>query len=211
MLASAAPVECPCVGHYFLSTICYADHSGGNRLDWRLGSERICFRKFTGFLGWVPCPRIYGLGGVLLAHVFLNAPLMLRVLTGSLAGIPASQWRLSSQWGLSPLQRFQLIEWPAIRRVIPGLLALVFLVCFTSFSLVLMLGGGPSVTTLEVSIYTALRFDFNLPLAALLSCFQLGICSLVVLIWLPLQVPRGPPYPTFTVPALNSWAIPVCL
>ena len=127
-------------------------------------------------------PPIYGLGGVLLAHVFLNAPLMLRVLTGSLAGIPASQWRLSSQWGLSPLQRFQLIEWPAIRRVIPGLLALVFLVCFTSFSLVLMLGGGPSVTTLEVSIYTALRFDFNLPLAALLSCFQLGICSLVVLI-----------------------------
>ena len=127
-------------------------------------------------------PPIYGLGGVLLAHVFLNAPLMLRVLTGSLGGIPASQWRLSAQWGLSPLKRFRMIEWPAIRRVIPGLLALVFLVCFTSFSLVLMLGGGPSVTTLEVSIYTALRFDFNLPLAALLSCLQLAICSLVVLI-----------------------------
>ena len=127
-------------------------------------------------------PPIYGLQAVLLAHVFFNAPLMLRVLTGALAGVPQAQWRLAAQWGLSGWQRFRLIEWPAMRRVIPGLLALVFLICFTSFSLVLMLGGGPAVTTLEVSIYTALRFDFDMQKAATLAILQILICGTVVII-----------------------------
>ena len=132
--------------------------------------------------GLPPLRPIYGLGAVLLAHVFFNAPLMLRVLSGALAGIPAAQWRLSAQWGLTGWQRFRQVEWPAMRRVIPGLLGLVFLLCFTSFSLVLMLGGGPSVTTLEVSIYTALRFDFDMALAGRLALLQLAICALVVVL-----------------------------
>lgn len=132
------------------------------------------------FAGAERLPPIYGIGAVLLAHVFFNAPLMMRVLTGALAGIPESHWRQSSQWGLGNWQRFWLIEWPALRRVIPGLLALVFLLCFTSFALVLILGGGPAVTTLEVSIYTALRFDFDLAGAARLACLQLVICAVVV-------------------------------
>ena len=134
------------------------------------------------FLGLPPLPPVYGLGAVLLAHVFFNAPLMLRVLSGALAGIPESQWRLAAQWGLTGWKRFLFIEWPAMRRVVPGLLALVFLLCFTSFSLILMLGGGPSVTTLEVSIYTALRFEFNMALAGRLALLQLAVCSGVVVL-----------------------------
>lgn len=132
-------------------------------------------------LGLASLPPIYGLGGVLLAHVFFNAPLMLRVLSGAIASISAAHWRISAQHGLTSWQRFYLIEWPAIRRVVPGMLALVFLLCFTSFSLIMMLGGGPSVTTLEVSIYTALRFDFNLPMAGKLAVLQLCICAIVVM------------------------------
>jgi thiamine transport system permease protein len=133
-------------------------------------------------LGFGGLPPIYGLGAVLLAHVFFNAPLMLRVLNGALASVPTAQWRLSAQWGLSEWDRFRLIEWPALRPVIPGLLALVFLLCFTSFSLILMLGGGPAVTTLEVNIYTALRFDFDMSLAGRLALLQLVICGSVVVI-----------------------------
>ena len=131
-------------------------------------------------IGLEGLPPIYGLGAVLLAHVFFNAPLMLRVFMSALAGVPAAHWRLAAQWGLSSRRRFVVIEWPALKRVLPGVAGLVFLLCFTSFSLVLMLGGGPAVTTLEVSIYTALRFEFNLPLAALLSLAQLVICACVV-------------------------------
>lgn len=132
--------------------------------------------------GLAPLPPVYGLGAVLLAHVFFNAPLMLRVLSGALAGVSPAQWRMAAQLGLSSWQRFRFIEWPAMRRVIPGLLALVFLLCFTSFSLILMLGGGPSVTTLEVSIYTALRFDFDMALAGRLALLQLAVCGGVVVL-----------------------------
>ncbi|MCH1483755.1 MAG: thiamine/thiamine pyrophosphate ABC transporter permease ThiP, partial [Alphaproteobacteria bacterium] len=41
-------------------------------------------------------PPIYGIGAVLLAHVFFNAPLMMRVLMGALSGIPAAHWRQSA-------------------------------------------------------------------------------------------------------------------
>ena len=51
------------------------------------------------YLGFEGLPPIYGLQAVLLAHVFFNAPLMLRVLTGALAGVPPAQWRQAAQWG----------------------------------------------------------------------------------------------------------------
>ena len=83
-----------------------------------------------------------------------SAPLMLRVLSGAIGVIPQAQWRLASQWGLSDLERLE-DRMASAQTGHTRLLALVFLLCFTSFSLVLMLGGGPAVTTLEVSIYTA--------------------------------------------------------
>ena len=43
-----------------------------------------------------------------------------------------------------------------------------------------MLGGGPAVTTLEVEIYSAIRFDFNMPAAAGLSLIQFALTALVV-------------------------------
>jgi thiamine transport system permease protein len=58
----------------------------------------------------------------------------------------------------------------------------VFLLCFTSFALVLMLGGGPAASTLEVAIYEAARLDFDLDKAAALSLLQLGLCALVLLV-----------------------------
>lgn len=145
------------------------------------------FSQLVQFLGYDRLPPIYGLGAVLLAHVFFNAPLVMRILMSVLASVPAAHWRLAAQWGLTDWQRFIQIEWPLLRRVIPGAFGLVFLLCFTSFSLVLMLGGGPSVTTLEVSIYTALRFEFDLPKAAMLSLLQLCICAVVVAVLARLQ------------------------
>ena len=44
-----------------------------------------------------------------------------------------------------------------------------------------MLGGGPKVSTLEVAIYTSLRFSFDLPAAGILSAIQLLISSAVIL------------------------------
>ena len=123
---------------------------------------------------------IYGLHGVVLAHMMLNVPLAVRVMMPLLNAVPATKWRLCAHLGMTPIQRFYHVEWPTIRGAIPGLSSLIFLLCFTSFALVLMLGGGPAVTTLEVEIYSAIRFDFNMPAAAGLSLIQFALTALVV-------------------------------
>ena len=123
---------------------------------------------------------IYGLHGVVLAHMMLNVPLAVRVIMPFLHVVPTTRWRLCAHLGMTSTQRFFHVEWPAIRVAIPGLSSLIFLLCFTSFALVLMLGGGPAVTTLEVEIYGAVRFDFNMPAAAGLSLIQFALTALVV-------------------------------
>ena len=48
-----------------------------------------------------------------------------------------------------------------MRAALPGVAGLIFMLCMTSFTIVLTLGGGPAATTLEVAIYQSLRFDFD--------------------------------------------------
>jgi len=125
-------------------------------------------------------PGIYGLSGILIAHVFFNLPLATRLLLASLETVPPDQWRIGSQLGMSPATTFRLIEWPALRRSIAGIAALVFMLCVTSFTLVLTLGGGPAVTTLEVAIYQSLRFDFEPAKAVALTVVQVAITIAMV-------------------------------
>ncbi|WP_310697334.1 thiamine/thiamine pyrophosphate ABC transporter permease ThiP [Marinospirillum sp.] len=123
--------------------------------------------------GW----QLYGLSGILLAHVFLNLPFALRVLSFQWAGIPSAAWKLSAQLQLSGWQRFHLVEWPALRGVLPALLGFIFLLCFNSFAVVLALGGGPATSTLEVAIYQALKYNFNPSEALFLAWTQLLIAG----------------------------------
>ena len=115
------------------------------------------------FLTWITgarWPGIYGLSGILIAHVFFNMPLAVRLFLAALEAVPQDHWRLGAQLGFKPSVQFQLLEWPAIKSTLPGVALMVFLLCATSFTLVLTLGGGPQATTLEVAIYQALRFDY---------------------------------------------------
>jgi len=127
-------------------------------------------------------PGIYGLSGILIAHAFFNLPLATRLFLQSLETVPQDQWRLASQLGMGPAASFRLIEWPAMRAALPGIAGLVFMLCVTSFTIVLTLGGGPSATTLEVAIYQALRFDFDPARAVTLTIVQLLLTAAMV--WL---------------------------
>ena len=129
----------------------------------------------------LPRPSIYGLTGILVAHVFFNMPLVARVALGGLQAVPAESWKLAGQLALSPLAVFRLLEAPALRAVLPGAAALVFMLCFTSFTLVLVLGGGPAATTLQVAIYQSLRYDFAPDRALALTLAQIALVSLFLL------------------------------
>lgn len=130
-----------------------------------------------GVLGLEPL-SIYGLHGVVLAHVFFNLPLATRLILHGWADIPAERFRLSASLGARPRDVFRLLEWPMLRRILPGAFAVVFVICVTSFAVALTLGGGPKATTIELAIYQAFRFEFDLARAATLALLQVVICAL---------------------------------
>ncbi|TRB04862.1 thiamine/thiamine pyrophosphate ABC transporter permease ThiP [Agrobacterium tumefaciens] len=123
---------------------------------------------------------IYGLSGILIAHVFFNLPLCVRLMLAGLERIPGEYWRMAASLGMGPVSVFRFIEWPAISRLVPGIAGLVFMLCATSFTLVLLLGGGPAATTLEVAIYQALRFDFDPQRAIVLSVLQIVLTAVLL-------------------------------
>lgn len=120
---------------------------------------------------------IYGLSGILIAHVFFNLPLSVRLLLAGLERIPGEYWRMAASLGMGPISVFRFVEWPAVSRLVPGIAGLIFMLCATSFTLVLLLGGGPAATTLEVAIYQALRFDFDPQRAIALSVLQIVLTA----------------------------------
>jgi len=142
-----------------------------------------------GALG-LPTVSIYGLHGVLLAHVFFNLPLATRLLLQGWQSIPAERFRLAAQVGLTPFAFFRTVELPLLRQILPGVAALIFVICLTSFAVALTLGGGPRATTVELAIYEAFRLDFDLSRAALLSLVQLAVAggAAVVALWIIPQV-----------------------
>ena len=140
--------------------------------------------------GWVGLPlvSIYGLQGVVLAHVFFNLPLATRLILQGWLAIPAERFRLAASLN-APVWR--LLEAPMLRAVAPGAFVVVFLLCLTSFAVALTLGGGPRATTIELAIYQALRFEFDLGHAAALALVQFGLCAVVAILAWFVSSPSG--------------------
>ena len=86
-------------------------------------------------VGW---PSIYGLGGILLAHVFFNMPLAVRIFDQALQSMPPEYDKMAAQLGLRGFHRFWLVEAVVIRNNIGGVANLIILLCATSFTIVLM-------------------------------------------------------------------------
>lgn len=118
----------------------------------------------------LPRLDIYGYHGVILAHVFFNLPLAVRLLLQGWLAIPAERFRLAATLD-API--WCVLEWPMLRRVAPAAFTVIFVICLGSFAVALTLGGGPKATTVELAIYQAFRFDFDLGKAATLASLQL--------------------------------------
>lgn len=120
--------------------------------------------------------HIYGLSGILIAHLFFNIPLAAQLFLQSLQSIPYQQRQLAAQLNLQGWQFVKLVEWHVFRQQCLPTFSLIFMLCFTSFTVVLTLGGGPQYTTLETAIYQAILFEFDLPKAALFAMLQFVFC-----------------------------------
>ncbi|WP_374374925.1 thiamine/thiamine pyrophosphate ABC transporter permease ThiP [Tabrizicola sp.] len=139
----------------------------------------------------LPPVSIYGLHGVVLAHIFLNLPLATRMILQGWLAIPAERIRLAQSLGFSPAETFRHLEGPMLREVLPGVAMVILVICLTSFAVVITLGGGPSATTIELAIYQAVRFEFDLGKAATLAGVQLALGSMAALAAWVLTRPAG--------------------
>lgn len=139
----------------------------------------------------LPKVSIYGLSGVLLAHVFLNLPLAVRMILLGWQSIPSERLRLASSLGFGPAQTFRHLELPLLRAILPGAFLVIFVICLTSFAVALTLGGGPKATTVELAIYQAIRFDFDLGRAGMLAMVQFLTCTMTVVIGWKIAQPTG--------------------
>ena len=116
------------------------------------------------------------LSAILMAHVFYNTTIIIRVVGNALSILDPKLEAAARSLGADPSRLWWHVTFPLLR---PALLAsslLVFLFDFTSFGVVLLLGGS-QFSTLEVEIYLRVLRLPNLPLAALLSLVQL-LCTI---------------------------------
>jgi len=127
--------------------------------------------------------QIYGLFGIILGHVILNIPLVARVIFQSLKDISPNERMLADQMNLNSWGSFLAIEWPVIKKNIPSLFVLVSFICFVSFTPVLILGGSPKYSTLEVAIYHAVMFADDFNVAFNLLIVQIIICGSIYFIF----------------------------
>ena len=144
-------------------------------------------------LRWAGLPevQVYGLHGVVLAHVFFNLPLATRLILQGWQEIPAERFRLAAQLGFGAREMWRIIEAPMLRRTVPLAAVVIFALCISSFTVALTLGGGPGATTVELAIYEAFHFEFDLGRAALLASVQIVLVGMAALLAMRTSVAEG--------------------
>jgi thiamine transport system permease protein len=123
-------------------------------------------------------PFIGTLWAILIAHVFYNTTIIVRVVSNALSSLDPKLEQVARSLGADPFRVWWNVILPILRPSILASSLLVFLFDFTSFGVILLL-GGTQFATLEVEIYLRVLRLPNLSLAALLSVIQL-ICTLMV-------------------------------
>jgi thiamine transport system permease protein len=118
-------------------------------------------------LGWRD-----SIGAILAAHVFFNVAVVVRTVGSQWRRLDPDLLNAAATLGASPRQVMRRITLPLLRPSLAAAASIVFLFTFTSFGVVLILGGY-SFATLEVEIYRQAIVLFDIPLAAVMAVIQL--------------------------------------
>jgi thiamine transport system permease protein len=125
-----------------------------------------------------PIEFVNTMGAILVAHVFYNVSIVLRLVGDFWTRLDPRLEQAAFILGADRWQTFRQITLPLLAPAIAAAALLIFIFDFTSFGVILVL-GGPRYATLEVEIYYQTVSLFNLPLAAVLSILQLA-CTLIL-------------------------------
>jgi thiamine transport system permease protein len=145
----------------------------------------MAFTAVLGPRGWlnVALVSIFGLdqppldlqgslAAIFLAHVFYNATLVIRIVGTYWANLDPRLAEAARMLGASRWRAFRTVTLPLLAPALGAAMLLIFIFCFTSFGVVLILGGG-HYATLEVEIYYRTAYLADLPTAAGLALVQI--------------------------------------
>ena len=118
---------------------------------------------------------------ILIAHVFFNYAVVVRTVGSTWSTIDPRLEESARALGARPWRVFAEVTWPLIRSSVAAAASIVFLFSFTSFGIVLILGGS-SHRTLEVEIYDQTAKFLHLDIAAVLALLQL-LVVVMILVW----------------------------
>lgn len=141
--------------------------------------------------GHDPIPFLYNFWAIVHAHVFFNLGFSAKQMILAYERIPRQHWWTASSLALGPRHRLWHIEWPALRPTVLNQWLLVFSLCITSFAVVLVLGGSPDLTSLEVLIYQYVRYEWNEKLGLAAGALQFFILMFIALSASALQSSLG--------------------
>jgi thiamine transport system permease protein len=125
------------------------------------------------FLAVLPEPLERGWAPILVAHAFFNVAVVVRVVGTFWANLDPRVAEAAATLGASPRQRMAEVTVPLLAPALAAAAAIVFLFSFTSFGIVLIL-GGPRYATIEAEIYNQAVRLYDLRAAAVLSLVQLA-------------------------------------
>jgi thiamine transport system permease protein len=112
------------------------------------------------------------LGAVLVAHVFFNLAVVVRVVGGYWAGLDRRQVEAAKVLGASPVRAWWSVTLRHLLPVLSGSFLLVFLFSFTSFGVIRVL-GGLRLATVETEIYRYAIARQQFDVAAVLAGLQI--------------------------------------
>jgi thiamine transport system permease protein len=118
---------------------------------------------------------------MIVAHVFFNIAVVVRLVGSMIAVIPHDLVGAARTLGASPARAARLTVIPLLRPALWSAAAVIFLFSFTSFGVATLL-GGPTHPTLEVEIARRATQLGDVRGAATLSLVQLGLLA-VVIVW----------------------------
>ncbi len=118
---------------------------------------------------------------ILIAHLFFNYAVVVRTVGSAWAGMGESEVEAARTLGASPLRALLTVTLPRLRSSVLAAASIVFLFSFTSFGIVMILGGVRQ-RTIEVEIYDQTARFLHLDVAAAVSIMQLvGVVMILVL------------------------------
>ena len=160
---------------------------------------------------------------ILLAHIFYNLGVVIRLVGGFWANMNPRMVEAAQVLGASPWQAFRTVTLPLLRPPLMSASLLIFLFTFTSFGVILLL-GGPGFSTLETEIYRQYVTFLEPDVAAVLSILQIGFTfglmslyagwqqrTAVALDFRPQSTTRHPAQTTAQKAAVIALVVGICL